>query len=167
MKKYCLDTSGLSNPLESMPEDIHASLWAEVRARIATGSLAVTGEIYAEMEHIQGEMGDCIRENEVNLLLEVNDSSWPFENYIEQAARMQVEYANFIRENVGNKKGTVGLNDISIIALAKTLSLPVVSMEKRKAHQSGKLRQIPDICDAEKIPHMTFNDFLRAEGIKL
>lgn len=167
MKKYCLDTSGISNPLESMPEDIHASLWAEVRARIVAGSLAVTGEIFSEMEHIQGEMGDCIRENEVNLLLEVNDSSWPFESYIEHAARMQVDHAKFIRENLGNKKGTVGLNDISIIALGKCLSLPVVSMEKRKAHQSAKLRQIPDICDVEKILHMTFNDFLRAEGIKL
>jgi hypothetical protein len=27
MKKYCLDTSGLSNPLEFMPEDIHVTLW--------------------------------------------------------------------------------------------------------------------------------------------
>lgn len=167
MKKYCLDTSGVSNPLESMPEDIHGNLWAEVRARIVAGNLAVTGEIFGELEHIQGAMGDCIRENEVNLLLEVNDSSWPFEAYIEHAARMQVEHAQFIRENLGNKKGTVGLNDISIIALGKCLSLPVVSMEKRKAHQTVSLRQIPDICDAEKVPHMTFNDFLRAEGIKL
>ena len=167
MKKYCLDTSGISNPLEFMPEDIFGSLWAEVRARIVAGILAVTGEIFAEMELIQGAMGECIRENEVNLLLEVNDSSWPFEDYIEQVARMQIDHAKFIRENLGNKKGTVGLNDLSIIALGKSLSLPVVSMEKPKAHMSDKLRQIPDICDAEKIPHMTFNDFLRAEGIKL
>ena len=27
MKKYAFDTSGISNPLESMPEDIHESLW--------------------------------------------------------------------------------------------------------------------------------------------
>lgn len=167
MKKYCLDTSGISNPLETMPEDIHESLWAEVRARIVAGDLAVTGDIYGELVHLQGAMGDCIRENEVNLLLEVNDSSWPFESYIEHAARMQIDHAHFIRENLGNKKGTVGINDISIIALGKCLSLPVVSMEKRKAHQSERLRQIPDICDAEKVPHMTFNDFLRAEGIRL
>jgi len=27
MKKYAFDTSGISNPLESMPEDIHESIW--------------------------------------------------------------------------------------------------------------------------------------------
>lgn len=167
MKKYCMDTSGLSNPLESMPEDIHASLWNEVRTRVIAGSLAVTAEIYSELEHIPGDFGDCLRENEVNLLLEVNDASWPFVDYINHATRMQIEHARFIRENLNNKKGTVGLNDISIIALAKALKLPVISMEKRKAHQSPTLRQIPDICDAERVIHMTFNDYLRAEGVKL
>lgn len=167
MKKYCLDTSGLSNPLEAMPEDIHATLWEAVALRIKDGHLAVTAEIFAELAHVQGGLGDCLRDNEVNLVLEVNDTSWAVADYIGHATRMQVEHAHFIRENIGGKKGTVGLNDISIIALAKTLALPVLSMEKRKAHQTARLRQIPDICDLEKVPHMTFNDFLRSEGIKL
>lgn len=167
MKKYCFDTSAISNPLETMPEDIHTSLWAEVRARIAAGIFAVTREIFDEMAHIQGATGECIRANELNLLLEVNDRSWPFERYIEHAARMQIDHARFIRENLGDRRGTVGINDISIIALGKCLGLPVVSMEKRKAHQNGKLRQIPDICDSEGICHMTFNEFLRAEWIRI
>jgi hypothetical protein len=129
--------------------------------------MAVTAEIYGELEHIQGEVGDCLRDNQVNLLLEVNEAGWPVVDYIEHAARIQVDHAKFIRENLGGKKGTVGLNDISIIALAKALALPVISMEKAKAHQTDKLRQIPDICAVENVPHMTFNDFLRAEGIQL
>lgn len=167
MKRYCLDTSGISNPLESMPEDIYGGLWAQVRARIIAGAFAVTTEIFSELEHIQGAIGDCLRENQGSLVLEVGDDSWPFHDYITHAARMQVDHAQFIRENLGNKKGTVGLNDLSVIALAKCLALPVVSMERRKAHQTDKLRQIPDICDSEAVVHMTFNDFLRAEGIKL
>lgn len=167
MKKFCLDTSGLSNPLELMPADIYVSLWAQIQARIVNGDLACTAEIYDELTHLEGAVGDCIRDNESNLRLEVGDASWDFAAYLEHATRMQVEYAAFLRENLSGKKGTVGLNDLSIIALAKTLALPVISMEKAKAHQSDKLRQIPDICALEKVPHMTFNDYLRAEGIQL
>lgn len=167
MKKYCLDTSGLSNPLEAMPADIYVSLWAQIEARITGGDLACTAEIYEELTHLEGPIGDCIKDNEPNLRLEVGDASWDFPTYLEHATRLQVEYAAFLRENHSGKKSTVGLNDLSIIALAKTLALPVISMEKAKAHQSDKWRQIPDICAAEKVPHMNFNDYLRAEGIQL
>ena len=32
--KYCLDTSGFSNPLMEMPEDIHKTLWPSVVSKI-------------------------------------------------------------------------------------------------------------------------------------
>lgn len=166
-KKYCLDTSGFSNPLEAMPQDIHVSLWNQIKMVIASGNLAVTQEIFGELRHIQGGVGECIMANEANILLEIGNIGWPFEEYIEHAKRMQRTHAAYIRENCGGKKSTIGMNDLSIIALAKTLSLPVVSMEKAKAHQSEKWRQIPDVCALEQVAHMTFNDFLRAEGLKL
>jgi hypothetical protein len=60
----------------------------------------------------------------------------------------------------------VGLKDVSIIALAKTLKLPLVHMEKPNTHQpSQKRMRIPDVCDKEGVKHLTFNEFLRAEGI--
>ncbi len=34
MKKYAFDTSGISNPLESMPEDIHESMWKNFKEKI-------------------------------------------------------------------------------------------------------------------------------------
>jgi hypothetical protein len=150
-----------------MPADIYVSLWGQVKGRIMSGDLACTAEIYDELTCLPGEVGECLISNEQALRLEVGDDSWDYTTYLEHVTRMQVEYAAFIRENHSGKKSTVGLNDLSIIALAKTLALPVVSMEKAKAHQTDKLRQIPDICALEKVPHMTFNDFLRAEGIQL
>ncbi|MGO8842077.1 MAG: DUF4411 family protein [Methyloceanibacter sp.] len=30
---------------------------------------------------------------------------------------------------------------------------------------SDKRQKIPDVCEAEGVPHMSFNEFLRAEGI--
>lgn len=167
MKRYCFDTSGLTTALEGMPQDIHISLWTQISSLVVGGQIAVTEEIYKEMTHIQGNFGECIRSNANNLVLELGDAAWDFSNYLNHAKRMQTTYAKFIRENVGGKKATIGTNDLSIVALGKSLALPVVSMEKPKAHQSETRRGIPDICTAEQIPHMTFNDFLRAEGIKL
>jgi len=169
MKRYCVDMSGLSNPASEdvAPQDIHVSLWAKIHVLVENGSIAVTEEIYDELCHIPPPLGDCIKENKGFLLLEVDDDNWDGPTYIEHATRMQDDHKQFIREFNGGSKGTVGLNDITIIALAKTLKLPVVSMEKRKAHQTEKKRAIPDICDAENVTHMTFNEFLRAEGIKL
>lgn len=150
-----------------MPEDIHTSLWARVCAVIESSALAATREIYDELVCIPGIVGECIKSNEANLLLEVGDARWDSIAYIGHATRMQQVYAHLISENNGGRKGTVGLNDISIIAMARTLRLPVISMELPKAHQTDKKATIPDICRLEGVPHMTFNDFLRAYGIKL
>jgi hypothetical protein len=169
MKRYCVDMSGFSNPAseEYMPQDIYVSLWAKIHEMIIAGHVAVTEEIYEEMVHIAAPLGTCIKENRRALLLDVDDETWDSPSYLEHAVRMQDDHQPFIREFNGGSKGMIGLNDLSIVALAKTLKLPVVSMEKRKAHQSATKRGIPDICDFENVPHMTFNDFLRAEGITL
>ncbi len=79
---------------------------------------------------------------------------------------MQEHYAEFISEySHGGSKKTIGLKDLTIISLAKTLTLPVVSMEKPVRASSHKKRRIPDICDAESVLHYSFIDFLRFEGI--
>lgn len=169
MKTYCLDMSGLSTPLEYMPEDIHTALWAQVAKLIIDGKFAVTTEIYEELEHLPGPIGECVKKNKGNLQLEVQDDGWDWELYIGHVERMRVAYADVISENNGNRKGTVGFNDLSIIALAKTLGLPVVSSEK-KTHASqdaAKRQKIPDICYSEGVLHMSFNELLRKEGIKI
>ncbi len=64
MKKYAFDTSGISNPLESMPEDIHESIWKTFKETILpSGIIAVTQEIYDEMGSIQGSVGQAIKDN--------------------------------------------------------------------------------------------------------
>jgi hypothetical protein len=164
MKKHCFDTSGISNPLETMPEDIHESAWTKIKEKISSGEIAVTREIYDEMTHIVGTVGRCIKDSEAELLLEVGEGDWDYNTYTAEAVRMQDAYAEFIAENTG-KAGTISLNDVSIIALAKTLKLPVVSMEVSVGNSATK-RRIPDICKLEGVQHMTFSDYCRAEGLK-
>lgn len=166
MKKYCLDTSGLSTALEQMPEDIHVTLWSRIMAIIVAGDLAVTREIYDELIHIQGPVGDCIRANEPALVLEVGQATWNSWDYITHSQRMLVDHRNFISEYIGGSKKTVGITDMSIVALGKALSLPVISGEKKCSHQTKAKRKIPDVCAIEGVIPMSFNDFLRAAGIQ-
>ena len=58
------------------------------------------------------------------------------------------------------------LNDISIVALAKTLNLPVVHMESWVPEDNQTKRRIPNICALEGVAHLRFNEFLRAEKLK-
>jgi hypothetical protein len=91
--------------------------------------------------------------------------NWNWRDYLKRATKMQLDHKPYIREFCDGSPKTVCLNDISIIALAKTLRLPVLSMEK-PVDKSSKKRHIPDICVAEGVTHISFNDFCRKEGFQ-
>lgn len=167
MKRYCIDTSGFSNPLVFMPDDIHKSVWLRIMTLIEDDHLAVTTEIYDEMCRLPGSVGECIRAHRSALVLEVEGEGWDWETYVRTASDMQIRYRSFISEWQGDRAGTIGLNDVSIIALAKTLRLPVLSMEKPILNVASRKRTIPNICQEEKIEHLDFNTFLRRESISV
>jgi hypothetical protein len=163
---YCLDTSGFSNPLMDMPDDIHVSLWTQVMASITSDRVCWNGEIAEELKSIYGNVGACLNGQKRTCCLEVGDDDWDWESYLVTYEQWQVTYTPFISEHNGGKKNTIGLNDLSIVALAKTMGLPLISMEKRNLNQpsTNKLK-IPNLCDVVGVQHLDFNDFLRAEEI--
>ncbi|MBN2341050.1 MAG: DUF4411 family protein [Deltaproteobacteria bacterium] len=163
-KKYCLDTSGLSNPLETMPEDIYKRLWEQITERIESGIFAVTTEIYEELERLPGRIGQTIKDNKSNLVMEVGAKDWDWPKYVAHSRNLNITYHDFISEYSGGSPRTICLNDMTLVALAGALSLPVISMEGRASNSPNK-RRIPDICISENIGHLTFNDFLRRENI--
>ena len=164
--KYCLDTSGVSNPFTDLPEDIYASLWLSVRQKIAAGVFCWNVEIAKELQHINGNLGSCIQGCNGSSCLEVGVGSWPWASYLTIFETLRTTYGDYISEYNGNRADTVGVTDVSIVALAKALSLPVVSMEKPNLLQpSQKKMRIPELCGKVHVKHMTFNEFLRAEGI--
>lgn len=165
MAKYCLDMSGLSNPAQHMPQDIHTSLWKQIENLVLAQVFATTKEVYEELAHMLPPIGDCIRSNEACLVYEVGSDGWNWKTYIQHTNRMQTAYEWCISERNNNRDDTINLNDLSVIALAKTLALPLVSMEVRRGVEAKKRQGIPDICDAEKVVHMEFSELLRAEGI--
>jgi len=168
LKLYGFDNSGLSNPHVTMPEDVPAfgPMWASVIDCIQAGKIAVTTEIYDEMCHITGDVGDCIRANKAAMLLEVDDPSWNGAIYIQHFNRMRKDHAEWIAEyTMKSPAKTICIPDLSAIALAKTLGLPLVAMESSAAG-SLKHKRIPDICDLENVISYSFNDFIRIEGPK-
>lgn len=160
-KKYCLDTSGLSNPLESMPEDIlmYQHIWSHVKTQIENNIFAVNEEIYQELCRLPGKIGECLNNNKEKLVLEIGES-WNWQRYLEIVEEMRNTHKGVISEYNGNRKGTVGLNDVSIVALAKCLELPLISMESRSYQPSDTKVRIPALCSLEGVEHLTFNDFL-------
>lgn len=167
MKLYSFDMSGLSNPYQTMPEAvaIYRPIWDCVRQCIADGKIGATTEIYEELTHIRGELGDAIHKHKSDLIMEVDDTSWDGALYIRHYDRMRKDHAEWIAEyTMKSPAMTICLNDLTAIALGKTLGIPVVSMESR-ALGSPKHKRIPDICALEDVLHYSFNDFLMIEGI--
>lgn len=161
MKKYCFDTSGISNPLENMPIDIHGSLWEQLLEFFESGNVAITTEIFDEMVLLPDGIGERIKAAKDTLVLEVGEPVWGWQGYIENSNRMQDTYHNFISEFTGGSSRTICLNDLSIVALAKTLDLSLVNMEVFVPEQSPNKRRIPNICKYESVLPLTFNEFLR------
>jgi hypothetical protein len=79
---------------------------------------------------------------------------------------MQDDYRQYISDFNGGSKGTVCLKDVSIVALGKTLGLPVVSMESLVRDQNSSKRRIPNICNMDGVAHKTFSEFCRLENLK-
>lgn len=159
--------SGFSNPIQGMPEDIYVSLWAQICDRVKAGHFAATAEVYEELTHIPGNVGQCLVDHEAEIKLEVGAGDWDFATYLAHFAALHPKYEPFIN-GTGGSKMSLSIPDFSIVMLGKTLALPVVSMEIPCAKNPGtKSRKIPDVCAAENVVHMTFNDLLRAEGITI
>ncbi len=167
MHKYCLDTSGLSNPFVDMPPNIYSSLWVHVVAKVQEHVFCWNTEIFEELTSIPDPVGASLKGCNGSCCHEVGFGSWPWQDYLDLINDWRVKYKDYISDYNGGRKNTIGLNDLSIVALAKVLSLPVVSMEKKTAQTSAKRMKIPDLCAKESVGHLSFNDFLVAEGIKI
>lgn len=166
MKRFCFDTSAITNPIQTLPLDLHPTLWNRVIAVIEADEIAMTTEIYGELNgSVEGLVGEVISASRALLVLEIGIGNWADAQYVSDVKYLLDRHRDFIAEYVaGNPRKTVCVNDISVIALAKTLGLPLVSMET-SATNSPKYRRIPDICRLEGVEHLDFNQFLRRSNV--
>jgi hypothetical protein len=99
---------------------------------------------------------------------EIGVGNWDWNEYISNVNRMTKRYHAFISDYHNNRQSTIDLKDLSLVALAKTLTLPVVSMEGFDGGQISETKmRIPRLCINENVIHYTFVELLRKEGISL
>lgn len=149
-----------------MPEDIHKTLWPSVIQRIQTQIFCWNYEIAKEMESIQGAVGAALNGCNGTCCYEIGKGSWDWKIYLETNSEWQKKFQQYISEYNGNRKNTIGLNDLSIVALAHTLELPIISMESRNMGQPSQTKlRIPDLCAAVGVTHYNFTELCRREKI--
>jgi len=99
MKRYCFDTSGITNPLHTVPEDIYPTLWGQIARLIEAGDIAVTTEIYSELNGtIRSPIGDVIDSHSSSLVLEVAQGDWDSSAFVREASRIIQRFKPFISE---------------------------------------------------------------------
>lgn len=166
MHRYCLDTSWISSPLLEIPPDVHVTLWRRVQTLIMDKVFCWNTEIAEELlGSIPEDIGNVISSVDSDCRYEIGDDSWDWNSYLEEIDNFRNRYRSFISEYNGNRKKTIGLNDCSIVCLAKILKLPVASMEIRPGQRSDSKMRIPELCEREGVAHFNFNELLRAEKI--
>ena len=95
-----------------LSDEVFASVWDQVIERFCGGVIGVTKEIYDEMLHIPGRLGECVKQNKGNLLMELNDKSWNWQLYVDHGTRMLVDHKNFISEYTKMKSDDTGVSKI-------------------------------------------------------
>lgn len=168
MFEYCLDTSGLSNPYIEVPPTIYKTLWQIVYDLIDVRTFCWTKEIDSQLSLIQGDLGAKLREQSRHCCFEIGTDNWPWREYINTINEWRYVYQENISEYNGNRKNTIDLTDLSIVALAKVLEKSVLSMEKPSPiFSSSRRRRIPDLCVFEDVEHVDFNTFLLQRRIDI
>lgn len=164
--KYCLDTSGFSNPLMEMPEDIHINLWKNVESKVYQEIFCWNVEIDKEIALIKGSIGRTLISCRNTCLFEVGKGNWNWKAYLEEYKMWCKTYRDYISEFNHDRKDTISLNDLSIVCFAKNLNLPIFSMEKPNLGQrSTKKIRIPELCSTVNVQHYNFIQICRKEGI--
>lgn len=167
MPRYVLDTSWISNPVMDLPQDIHVSLWQRVAGLLEDGAFCWNQDIWEEMDgSIYGDIANSLQICQDNGgCFEIGQEHWDWNQYLRHVNNIGERYRHYISEYNNNRSSTIGVKDCSIVCLAKTLGLPVASMEKRTIHPSPIRMRIPELCEREGIQHFDLNELLRAEGI--
>ena len=149
-----------------MLEDIHKTLWLNVVAKVQSGIFCWNPENAGEMSSIFGMIGAALTSCNSSCCYELGKGSWDWNAYLATNDSWKKQFHQYISEYNNNRKNTIGLNDLSIVALAHTLGLHLVSMEvPNLGPKSTTKMRIPDLCIAVGVEHFNFTEICRKEGI--
>lgn len=156
-EKYSIDTNVIVSFLgdgdaELYPVDVFGPQWQFLEAAFKDGRAVAAKRVATELKKWE-------RLDRVKVWL--RDHKYAFRD-IESDDQLAAA------KEIVNKYPAYGLDvnrlgDLEVMALAKARGLTVVSLESQKQHRPDRPK-IPNVCSEFEIEHISFHDFLRAEG---
>ena len=145
---YCIDTSGwLDGWQRHYPPDVFPTLWTKIDARISSGEIISSEEVYFELQRKGDDLHDWIKARK-QMLIPLN------EEVQVRATELLAEYPRLVDTLRGRSKA-----DPFVIATAMDRNADVVTGEII----SGNLEKprIPDVCQVKGIRCINFLQMIR------
>jgi hypothetical protein len=145
---YCVDSSGwLDGWQRHYPKDVFPSLWLRLEEAIQSGRIKCCEEVYIELQRKDDDLHHWIMSKKHMLV--------PLDEPIQEtSSALLQEYPRLVDTLRGRSQA-----DPFVIATAIRLGAVVVTGEVRTGNM-GKPR-IPDVCDAKKLPCLSFLAMIR------
>ncbi len=154
--RYCIDTSGLTHGWRDYyPPDIFPALWKDIEGLIDSGGLISTEEVLKELE-IGGD-------DLYQWALKRTHMFLPLDADIQIAVSSILahpEHSKLIHPHSYSQTDA----DPFVIATAQVKGCAVISNEKLMLSPSPTKTKIPNVCQDLGIKHLSFLEFVRAEG---
>ncbi len=148
--KYLIDSSSIltQKPTDSLPRQVHRSLWEMIEKNIEDEIIATCSEIEEEVKN-DDVVGKWLGSKQYVIL--------PIDDEVQRNVRRIVtEHPKMISFS-GGKGSSSG--DAFLIATAMKYNLTIITEEKK-----DKQNKIPDICKSYEIPTMSITKLCVAEG---
>lgn len=155
--KYSIDTNVIVSFLgdgdaELYPVDVFGPQWNFLEAAFNDGRVVAARRVETELQKWK-------RLDRVKTWL--RDHKYAFKDIVSDEQLLAAK-------EIVNRYPAYGLDvnrvgDLEVMVLAKARGLAVISLESQKQHRADRPK-IPSVCQEFGIHHLTFHDFLRAEG---
>jgi hypothetical protein len=147
---YSIDSSALIHGWRRVyrPKNF-GFVWVRIDGLIAEGRLRASIEVYREMERKDDELFAWCKERRETLFVEIDDACQ------HQVSRIMGLYPRLVDTVKGRSGG-----DPFVIALAASAQPPMTVVTE----ESPGRQRIPDVCMAERIPHIGLPDLIEREN---
>lgn len=150
---YVFDTSALIDLQDRYPRDTFPSLWTALEDLSDDGRLMCPREVFRELELKNVELANWLSHK--GIVLTDPDTL----ELVPHAKAIDSKYPD-LKSGKRRKQPNPRAADPWVVALAAWKCAAVVSHEQAEPAR-GLARQIPDVCRAENIPHLTLPEFFR------
>lgn len=143
--------------------DFCEGFWEFISKAIQNDKIYIIDHIYKELTRTkEDELSSWIQENiDKSKILNTQD---------EETQKVYIDIVNHVNDNPlfkeTGKRSFLDVADPWIIAKAKTFNAQVVTLEKRVASSSAKIK-IPNICEHFEVPYLDTYELMRRMGVNL